>query len=201
MMGAPGRGLRVNPQLCLTGSHCLSLLMCVVQMVSAPPMPAGMWLRRKVPPIFLHLMKCPGTSNKAYYYNARVEIIAVIPKVEYSRVFSLLAWSDFKLCENTASQAENLQTKVVSLGAFNFVRHIGGQKSQRIYYLKWQWKCLFWEVPFPPLEKEKKRKIPVSRNTQKASAVWSAATVFLPTLLHLHVLSLCTEHLWMLGVI
>lgn len=28
-----------------------------------PPVPAGMWLRGKVPPIFLHLIKCLGTSN------------------------------------------------------------------------------------------------------------------------------------------
>lgn len=78
---------------------------------------------------------------------------------------------------------------------------LGVKRSKKIYYLLWQWKFLFWEVPFPPLEKEKRRKIPVSRNTQKASAVWSATSVFLPALLHLHVLSLCAEHLWMLGEI
>lgn len=70
----------------------------------SPPVPAGMWLRGKVSLIFLHIVKCPGTNNnKSYYYNARVAIIAAISKVKYNLVFSLLAWSDFKHCENMAS--------------------------------------------------------------------------------------------------
>lgn len=72
-------------------------------------------------------------SNKACYYHARAAIIAATSRVEYNLVFSLLAWSDFKLWEYgfLGFPGWEPSNKVLSLGTFQYVRYIGGQKDSK----------------------------------------------------------------------